>query len=67
MIFVFEQDYLHIDEDPNAVLSDEYIRLNLHENRVTENAVEYEDNKILIMQAIDVDDGESWKFIQVKE
>jgi hypothetical protein len=66
MIFVFEQDYLHIDEDPNAVLNDEYIRLNLSEERVTENAVEYEDNKILIMQAIDEDDGESWKFIQMK-
>ena len=68
-ILIFEQDYLGTD-DSGKVLNEAYVKEALN-YLVDEDypevacSLEYEDDTVVIYQGFN-EDGESWKFIQVK-
>lgn len=68
-ILIFEQDCLHADTS-GRILNEAYVREHL--NYLTDECYPevgfedvYEDDTVVILQGFN-EDGESWKFIQVK-
>lgn len=78
-ILVYEQDFVHIDNDDGAVLDMEYVKgycsyfITDQEGEVPSEdiagsdefsaQIDYEDEHLIIIQAFN-SEGESWKFIQ---